>query len=60
MPVVIFHGDKDEVIYYGSSLKLQEEFKAQDRLITLKGQRHNGMTYNPDYKIQLEQILSKD
>ena len=25
MPVVIFHGDKDEVIYYGSSLKLQNE-----------------------------------
>ena len=37
MPVVIFHGDKDEVIYYGSSLKLKTEFKKGDTLIILKG-----------------------
>jgi alpha-beta hydrolase superfamily lysophospholipase len=49
MPVVIFHGDKDEVIYYGSSLKLKAEMKTSDTLITLKGQRHNGMADNPEY-----------
>src|ERR1035437_9292247 len=48
MPIVIFHGDCDEVIYYGSSLKLKEQFKRQDTLITLIGQRHNGMTNNTD------------
>jgi len=57
MPVVIFHGDQDEVIYYGSSLKLKDEFKSGDTLITLAGQGHNGMTYNEDYRNQLKQIL---
>ena len=60
MPIVIFHGDQDEVIYYGSSLKLKEHFKKQDTLITVRGQRHNGMTYNPDYKIDLQMILNRE
>ncbi|KOY84809.1 hydrolase [bacterium 336/3] len=57
MPVVMFHGNKDEVIYYGSSLKLKNEFKQQDTLITLNGQGHNGMTDNEDYKTELKKIL---
>lgn len=57
MPVVIFHGDEDEVIYYGSSLKLKKLFKPGDKLITLEGQDHNGMTDNPEYKIELKKIL---
>jgi uncharacterized protein len=59
MPVVIFHGNKDEVIYYGSSLKLKEEFKQQDTLITLNEQGHNGMTNNEDYKTELKKILTR-
>jgi uncharacterized protein len=59
MPVVIFHGDQDFVIYYGSSLKLKEEFKQGDTLITLSEQGHNGMTNNPDYQIQLAKLLKK-
>jgi pimeloyl-ACP methyl ester carboxylesterase len=57
MPIVIFHGDQDEVIYYGSSLKLKAGMKTGDTLITLKGQRHNGMTDNPDYIAALKTIL---
>jgi uncharacterized protein len=38
MPVVIFHGNSDEVIYYNSSVKLKELFKNSDTLITLNGQ----------------------
>ena len=57
MPVVIFHGDQDEVIYYGSSLKLKDGLKSGDRLVTLKGQGHNGMTENQEYKRELKQIL---
>jgi pimeloyl-ACP methyl ester carboxylesterase len=56
-PVVIFHGNQDEVIYYGSSLKLKPLFKKQDTLITLEGQSHNGMTDNEDYKAALRKIL---
>lgn len=59
MPVVIFHGDQDEVIYYGSSLKLKAAFKEQDTLITLKGQGHNGMTDHPDYQVAIEKILTR-
>ena len=57
MPVVIFHGDKDEVIYYSSSLKLKAEFKKGDTLITLKDQGHNGITDNPDYINSIKRIL---
>ncbi|HTE32315.1 MAG TPA: alpha/beta fold hydrolase [Chryseolinea sp.] len=58
MPVVIFHGDQDEVIYYGSSLKLKEKFKSKVKLVTLRGQGHNGMTDNEEYTNALKQILS--
>ena len=59
MPIIVFHGDQDEVIYHGSSLKLQNEFKKSDTLITLHGQGHNGMTDNPDYKAEIEKILTR-
>lgn len=59
MPVVVFHGNQDEVIYYGSSLKLKSIFKQQDTLITLQGQGHNGITDNPDYRIELQKILTR-
>jgi uncharacterized protein len=58
-PVVIFHGDNDEVIYYASSLKLKKDFKKQDTLITLYGQGHNGMTDNENYKEAVRYILDK-
>ncbi len=58
MPVVIFHGDQDEIIYYGSSVKLGEKFRNGDTLITLHGQGHNGITENPEYKMQIGKILS--
>lgn len=57
MPVVIFHGDEDEVIYVGSSLKLKKEMKASDTLIILKKQGHNGMTDNTEYRNALGAVL---
>ncbi len=56
-PIVIFHGDKDEIIDYNSSVRLKELMKPTDKLITLPGQTHNGMGKNPDYLIELEKIL---
>jgi pimeloyl-ACP methyl ester carboxylesterase len=58
MPVVIFHGDQDEVIYYGSSLKLKAGFKERDTLITLPGQAHNGMGENPGYLFAMQKVLN--
>ena len=59
MPIVIFHGNQDEVIYYGSSLKLKELFKEKDTLITLNGQGHNGMSDNRDYIVEIQKILTR-
>lgn len=59
MPVVIFHGTSDKVIYYGSSLKLKEHLKPQDTLITLEGQEHNGIAKNVDYITALKEIFSR-
>lgn len=59
MPVVIFHGDQDEVIPYASAIKLKEEAGSKVTLITLPGQTHNGITDNPDYKAELKKILSR-
>jgi alpha-beta hydrolase superfamily lysophospholipase len=60
MPVVIFHGDQDEVVYYGSSFKLKEELGTKVKLITLRGQGHNGMTDNEDYNNKLKEILTSE
>ena len=59
MPITIFHGTNDRVIYYGSSLKLKKEFKEQINFISLKDEGHNGMTYNKDYIKEIKKVLDK-
>ncbi|MFZ4932016.1 alpha/beta hydrolase [Chryseobacterium sp. Mn2064] len=59
-PVVIFHGDKDEVIHYKASLQLKNNFKKEDSLIVLKDQYHNGITDNLDYQNVMKAILDSD
>lgn len=59
VPIVIFHGDADEITPYSSSIKLKEAMKKSDIFITLKGEGHNGMSSNPDYLSQLQKILMK-
>ncbi len=56
-PITIFHGEKDEVIYHGSSEKLKPLLKSEDSLITLKNQLHNGIRENPIYLMELKQLL---
>jgi pimeloyl-ACP methyl ester carboxylesterase len=57
-PIVLIHGDQDEVVYYGSSLKLKPLLKPTDRLITLPGIGHNGMTETSVYQILIRNVLS--
>jgi len=57
VPITIFHGNNDSIIYYGSSLKLKPHLKSTDKLITLEGGRHNGMHSNLDYLAVLESVL---
>lgn len=59
IPIIIFHGNRDEVIYYNSSVKLKGLMKKSDTLITLNGQGHNGMTYNSEYITAIQKILEK-
>jgi uncharacterized protein len=59
MPVTIFHGDHDEIIYHGSSVQLAKQFKPSDRLITLQGQGHNDMSEHPAYLAGLDSLLAK-
>jgi uncharacterized protein len=56
-PVLIFHGDADEIIYTGSSIKLSRLFKPSDKLYILNGQKHNGIDDNPSYRIILKGYL---
>jgi dienelactone hydrolase len=56
-PIIIFHGDADEMIYYGSSLKLKQYLKPGDTLITLHNQPHNGIDENIDYLNNLKNLL---
>lgn len=56
-PIVIFHGNKDEVIHVSSSYKLKPLLKKDDRLIILEGQGHNGMNDNDIFKKELANAL---
>ncbi|MEN8006158.1 MAG: alpha/beta fold hydrolase [Candidatus Krumholzibacteriota bacterium] len=60
LPVTIFHGSDDRVIPYECSLKLQETFDGDDRLVTLEGQGHDGMSGNDAYARTLAGILAAD
>ncbi|MEN8119882.1 MAG: alpha/beta hydrolase [Bacteroidota bacterium] len=59
-PVYIFHGDKDEVIYYESSVKLSKLLKEHDEFITLEGQVHNGINDNENYIMHINSLLGAD
>ena len=59
MPVVIFHGDQDEVIYHHSSVRLKELIKKTDTVIILTGQAHNGITDNLQYQTAIQRILAE-
>ncbi|MFQ3174013.1 MAG: alpha-beta hydrolase superfamily lysophospholipase [Flavobacterium sp.] len=57
MPVLIFHGDADEEVHYGSSIKLKEDFKPEDRLIILEAENHNTISDNPIYQKEVKKLL---
>jgi hypothetical protein len=45
------------VVNYDSSVKLKKLLKPGDKLIPLEGQGHNGMTDNPEYRIEIKKLL---
>ncbi len=56
-PVVVFHGNEDNVIACDQSFKLKEQFKTGDTLFVLPGQGHGKMNDNPIYHEQLKRLL---
>lgn len=56
-PIVLFHGDHDEVIAPQAALRLKQLLKPNDQLIMLAGAGHNGMTDNPQYRRELARLL---
>lgn len=56
-PVTIFHGTFDEVIYFGSSLKLEKLMKVKDKIIPIVGGRHNDLANFEIYHQELANIL---
>ena len=57
MPIYIFHGNKDSIIYYNSSIKLKEIIKEKDKHITIDGKGHDWSTWDTVYTKELETIL---
>ena len=60
VPVAVFHGDEDEIVHYGSSLKIQQHFKPGDTLITLEGLGHNNFLHTRQYAEAIEEILANN
>ena len=56
-PITIFHGTIDEVIYFGSSLKLEKLIKKGDKMIPIIGGHHNDLENFKDYRSELGNIL---
>ena len=49
-PVVLVHGDRDEVIPYASSVRLRQLLKPGDVLLTIRGGHHSGLLGAPQYQ----------
>lgn len=56
-PIVLFHGDRDEVIGHDATLRLKALLKPADKLVLLPGAGHNGMTDNVRYQQEILKIL---
>jgi pimeloyl-ACP methyl ester carboxylesterase len=58
MPIVMFHGDKDNVIYYKSSVKLKKLAKPSDKLFILPGLGHGAISKNKEYLREMQVLLN--
>lgn len=56
-PIYIFHGNKDQVISYDNSIRLQKLIKPVDKVFILDGQNHLNMNGNLDFLEELKVIL---
>ncbi len=57
MPIVIFHGKNDKVIYFESSVKLKKRLDEKIQFFPLKNQGHNGINYNLRYQEYIKKVF---
>jgi pimeloyl-ACP methyl ester carboxylesterase len=57
-PVVLVHGDRDELIPYTSSARLRALLSDGAQLIRIPGGRHNGLIEHPAYQQVIGQVLA--
>jgi alpha-beta hydrolase superfamily lysophospholipase len=58
-PVILFHGDQDEVIDVSGSYRLKEKCKEGDRLIIIQGGHHNDLAFFEAYHTGLKEVLDR-
>lgn len=56
-PILLIHGDADQAIYPGSSLKLKAYLKPTDQVVILKGEGHTELVRNKAYLKTLRSFL---
>ena len=56
-PILLIHGDADQAIYPGSSLKLKAYLKPTDQVIILKGEGHTELVKNKAYLNALRSLF---
>jgi uncharacterized protein len=56
-PITIFQGTKDEVVSYGSALKLKPLLKTDDKFIVIEGGRHKNLRSFDRYHQELAKVL---
>lgn len=56
-PITIFHGKKDEVVYFGSSVKLMRHLSEKDRLVKIEEGHHNDLSEFNAYHEEMARIL---
>lgn len=56
-PVYLIHGSDDEIIYFGSSVKLKKLLKKDDKLFGIEGGSHNDLRYTREYQYVLTKLL---
>lgn len=59
-PVFFIHGNRDWVIPYGHSVKMNREIPEQSRLFTVQDGKHNNLPDLPQYHEVLHEILNNE
>ncbi len=59
VPLLLLHGDKDEVVPYSSGKKLFESIlNPHKKLVTLPGGKHNNLDSFPEFWLEIEKFLA--